>query len=122
MIPISKNVEFATKNWFPQGPKTKLDSDNDMSLSFFSLGTILPWIDNSNLSPLDNTTYNLDNEIDNAIPSQGSFLNVENILARPILVDAAKVHYKGLETSIAANALCSLLVPQTMEQAIEMEL
>jgi hypothetical protein len=121
MVPVSKNVELDTKNRSPQGPKTKLDSDDDMSLRFPSLGTIPPWMNNSDLSLLDNTTYNLDKEIDNAIPSQGSFLIIENALARPIPVDAAKVQYKILEPSIAANALCSLLVPKTMEQAIEME-
>jgi hypothetical protein len=92
-----------------------------MSLHPFNLDAIPIWIDNSDLSPLDNNTYNLDKEIGNAIPSQGSSPLVENTLARPIPVDAMKVQYVGLESSIVANVSCSFLIPHTIEQATNME-
>jgi hypothetical protein len=121
MVPVTNSVDAHTESQSPQGSDPRSDNDDDISLHPASLGTIPPWIDNTE-SSLDISTHNLEKGINNAIPSQGSSPHVENALARPVVVDAPKVQYGSLESPNAGSAPSSLSDSQIIEQENEIEI
>jgi hypothetical protein len=112
MVPVTNSVDAHTESQSPQGSDPRSDNDDDISLHPASLGTIPPWIDNTESSSLDISTHNLEKGINNAIPSQGSSPHVENALARPVVVDAPN----------AGSAPSSLSDSQIIEQENEIEI